>query len=195
MLKEKNFRKVFFEHADFLVLRENLPEHLRAFVTFAYKTGWRCSEISCLMWVQIDLKNGVAMLNPCETKNDDGRTVYLGTELQLILEHEWQARRKRNIILPYVLLSEKGTDKITRFDKAWRTACKNAKVDDRLFHDLRRTAIRNRIRSGVPERVAMMVSGHKTRSVFERYNIVSAHDLKLAARRQEEYLNAQNGYN
>jgi len=188
MLRESNTRKGFFEHGEFLALRDALPSYLKGFVTFAYKTGWRFSEIAGLTWKQVDRDNGIVRLEVGETKNDDARTVYLDDELQGIFLKQWESRKN---LLPYVFPNEKRDGQIKRFDKSWKTACKNAKIGKRLFHDFRRTAVRNMVRSGIPEGVAMKISGHKTRSVFERYNIVNDADLKLASRKQDHYLQTQ----
>jgi len=193
MLKENNVRKGFFEHGDFLKLREALPDYMKGFVTLAYKTGWRVSEIEGLTWAQVDLPNGIVRLEVGETKNDDGRTVYLDKELQKIFKDQSEARKNHKKVLPWVFVNEPKNGPIKDFRGAWAKACDAAEIGDRLFHDFRRTAVRNMIRAGIPERVAMMVSGHKTRSVFDRYNIVSDTDLRLASQKQETYLRAQKG--
>ncbi len=191
MLVERNTRKGFFEHNDFLSLRDALPEYLKGFVTFGYKTGWRVSEISHLEWKQVDRLEGIVSLEPNTTKNDEGRTIYLDDELQEIINQQWLLRKKAKRLIPYVFPNKSGDGRIKDFRFSWEKACRKAKIGKKLFHDFRRTAVRNMVRSGIPERVAMKVSGHKTRSVFDRYNIVNPQDLKMAAQRQQDYLRAQ----
>jgi integrase len=191
MLKENNIHKGFFEHDDFLALRSALPSYLKGFVTLAYKTGWRVSEIEDLTWNQVNRKLWIVRLETGETKNDEARTVYLDDELKGIFKQLWDERKRSKKLIPYVFPNEERTGKIKDFRSAWKTACKNAGIGKRLFHDFRRTAVRNMVRAGIPERVAMMISGHKTRSIFERYNIVNDTDLKLAAQKQEAYLESQ----
>jgi integrase len=193
MLKENNVRKGFFEHAEFVSLRAELPDYLKGFITFAYKTGWRLSEVTGLTWNQVDRNQGIVWLESGETKNDEGRTVYLDDELQEIFHNQWENRKRSRKLTPFVFPNMDGTSRISDFRGSWNKACKDAKIGKRLFHDFRRTAVRNMVRAGIPERVAMMISGHKTRSVFERYNIVNDRDLQLAAKRQAIYLESQTG--
>ncbi len=128
-------------------------------------------------------------LEPGDSKNDEARTIYLDEELVEVFQRQWAERKRARIITPFVFTNAKGTDRIKDFYGVWRRACNSAGIGPRNFHDFRRTAIRNMVRAGVPERVAMMVSGHKTRSVFDRYNIVNDADLREAARRMAVYQN------
>nr|WP_320193406.1 tyrosine-type recombinase/integrase [uncultured Desulfobacter sp.] len=121
------------------------------------------------------------------------RTIYLDDELLEIFDAQRQLSKAGKKIIPNVFSNRPGTGPIKDFRKSWKTACKEAGVPGRIFHDLRRPAVRNMVRSGIPERVAMMISGHKTRAVFERYNVVSEDDLMVVARKQEKYLKNQLG--
>jgi len=193
LLKENNVRKGFFEYKDFLALRDALPFYLKGFVTFAYKTGWRKSEIGGLKWSNVDLSKGIVRLEPGETKNSEARTVYADTELKDILNFQWEARKRNRTLTHYLFPGKDGISPIGDIRGAWNTACEEAKIGKHIFHDFRRTAVRNMVRSGVSERVAMTISGHKTRAVFDRYNIVNENDLKAATEKQEAYLNSFTG--
>ena len=126
---------------------------------------------------------------PHTTKNDEGRTFPFTDALERLLEAqraEHERLKAEGVICPWVFHRSNRKVKgkrITTFIKAFRAACTKAGCPGRIPHDLRRTAVRNLVRAGVPERVAMQMTGHKTRSVFERYNIVSECDLVEAAKK------------
>jgi integrase len=85
---------------------------------------------------------------------------------------------------------------VGRFDKAWKTACQQAglpvdRATKKHFHDLRRTTARNLNRAGVPDRIAMSLMGHKTRSMYDRYNIVNEEDMRDASAQMQEWLQSR----
>jgi integrase len=195
MLAEANVRTGFFESEQYRSVLAHLPAEIRPIIQFAYLTGWRItSEVLPLEWRQVDFDAGEVRLEPGTTKNKEGRTFPLTAELRAILKSqqaEHDRLKKAGHIVPQVFFREiadkRGGEKkpqaIVSFGKVWKAACRAAGCPGRIPHDLRRTAVRNFVRNGIPERVAMQLTGHKTRSVFERYNIVSDGDLRDAARR------------
>jgi integrase len=196
LLKENNIRQGFFEPAQFDSMKRHLPDHMRPIAEFAFITGWRTpSEILPLEWRQVDIQAGEVRLDAGTTKNGDGRVFPFTTALRGVLDEQQQAAetlKLRGVIARYVFCytsAQKAGQRITEagFNKAWRKARVAAGCPGRIPHDFRRTAVRNLVRAGVPERVAMQLTGHKTRAVFERYNIVSSGDLRDAARRLDTY--------
>jgi integrase len=185
-LEEDNTRQGFLDHGAFISLRNKLPPYLQDPITFLYFSGWRLSEMKALEWRDVDLVGKIARLRPEISKSKDGRVLPLAGELLQVMERA-QARRQPNCLFVF----HRDGEPIGDFRKAWMTACKGAGLQPILVHDLRRTAVRNMVRAGIPDRVAMALSGHKTRSVFDRYNIVSETDLVTAAERLHQHLSSR----
>jgi integrase len=153
-------------------------------------TGWRLpSEILPLAWERVDLEAGTVRLEPATTKSKEGRVIYLPEEPIAVLRNHWREHVERFPDCPYVFHQE--GKRMFSFYKVWHRACREAGLAGKIPHDFRRTAVRNMVRAGIPERVAMQVSGHKTRSVFDRYHIVADADLREATERLKRLFRGQ----
>lgn len=181
-----NVRHGFFERAEFEAVCAALPADLRDFARFGFVTGWRKGEIAALSWADVD--GEAVRLRAEDSKNRHGRTVPLEGELAAIVERRRAARQYEEpagtVALAAFVFHRHGRP-VGDFKKAWATACTAAGVSGRLFHDLRRTAARNLVRAGAPETVAMAVTGHRTRSVFQRYAIASERDIREALQKTQ----------
>ena len=195
MLKESAPRSGFFEREQYESVLRHLPAELQPVIAFSYITGWRmAAEVLPLEWRQVDFDAEMVRLAPGTTKNKEGREFPFTADLRAVLLAQRDAHaelKKAGHITPLVFWrmvaegrgGEKKPQPIVSLGKAFKAACRAAGCPGRIPHDLRRTAIRNLVRVGVSESVAMKLSGHKTRSVFDRYDITSTADLKDAARR------------
>jgi integrase len=189
--EKDNVRQGFFTHEDFERLVSYLPNDLKDFVRFGYLTGWRHGMIRHLVWSEVE--GDVIRLGPEKVKNKNGLVLPLVGALLEIIE---QRRRVKLEGWPYVFYrtTEKSLlQQVGRFDKAWKSACAKAglptdKATKRRFHDLRRTTARNLNRAGVPDPIAMALMGHKTRAMYDRYNIVDEDDMRAASAQMQDWL-------
>ena len=178
-LREHNIRDRVISHEEFKRLIANGMPHTARIVTMAYYTAMRKGEILNLKWDRIDMKNGFIRLLPSDTKSDEGRAIPIHPEVLRVLQS-----------LPldihgYVFtLNGKPVSNIRR---SFLAACKRAGIKDFTFHDLRHTAINNWRLQGHDYFKIMAVSGHKTMSVFKRYNTVSADELKSLVLTTEDH--------
>ncbi len=180
-LPERNARQGFFETEEIEAVIAHLLHYLKDFVRFGFLSGWRKGEIASLTWDDVDHHARIIRLRPEGSKTGEGRVLALSGDLWDVIERRWHDRGSA----PWVFHRQELP--IGDMRKAWKTACRKAGVPEKLFHDLRRTAVRDMVRAGVPERIAMAISGHTTRSIFDRYNIVSEADLREAVDRTHTY--------
>ena len=179
IVAETNIRKGFLSDAQYDSLRDELPAELKALFVTGYITGLRRGEITAIQWPQVDFEAGLITLEKGETKNDEPRSVpILDGDMRDLLEAAKTERDANWPDSPWVF--SRGGERIIDFRWAWDEACKRAGVPDLNFHDLRRTAVRNMRRAGIPQVIRMKISGHKTDSMERRYNIVDSEDLQMA---------------
>jgi integrase len=191
-LPEDNVRTGFLEKADYGRLLEELPAYLQLALVLGYHTGCRVGELVGLQWTDIDLDGPEPTFTiPAHlAKNRRHRTIPIYGDMVSVMRRQKAERDEKYPALEW--LFHDGTGKrLKTFAKAWASAHKRAGLDKRLFHDLRRSAIRNMVRAGIPEKLAMAISGHKTRHVFDRYNIVTDKDLANAGSMLTQYLSTQ----
>jgi integrase len=179
IVAETNIRKGFMTDQQYDALLAELPQELKALFVTGYITGMRRGEITAIQWPQIDFEAGLITLSKGETKNDDARSVpIVDGDMRDLLTAARKERDENWPSSPWVF--NRVGERIIDFRWAWDEACKRAGVPDLKFHDLRRTAVRNMRRAGIPQVIRMKISGHKTDSMERRYNIVDGDDLNMA---------------
>jgi len=150
--------------------------NLKLALVIAYHTGCRPGEEMSLQWPDINLASGEITIRAEHAKNKKHRVLPIYGDMTGALKRQKSEHDDKYPTLEWVFHDGNGT-RLRTFHKAWRSACDRAKLDGRLFHDLRRSAVRNMMRAGIPEKTAMAISDHRTRRLFDRYNIVTDKDL------------------
>ena len=185
MLPEAAPREGFLEHAQYRALFEALPEELHVPLVIGYHTGARRAEVLGIRIDQVDLGDEKIRLYDTK-KNPEGRWLPIYGDMGDAIAKQVEATTRDYPDCPW--LSHRQGDHIVEMRPAWPDACEAVGLDNLLFHDLRRSAVRNMTRAGIPEKVAMKISGHKTRAIFDRYNIVDNRDIEDAGKKLEEFL-------
>lgn len=179
LLRQPNVREMVLDDEAFGKLVETAEPHLRPILLVAYDSGMRKREILDLRWSQVDLRDGCIRLAAQDTKTEKPRTVYLTVRVLEAL------RSLPRNIHGHVFVNPETGQPWEDLRKAFGRARRGAGLAGVWFHDLRRSFVTNARKAGVPESVVMRMSGHKTRAVFDRYNIVSDDDVREAVRRIE----------
>lgn len=187
MLDESDAIRTGFVGEDELqaILTHIRPE-LHPVVEFGYITGWRKGEILSRDWQHVSDQS--VRLEPGETKNRDGREFPLIPRLKAVIDHQ-RARMGDRVGGP--LFFWKPGRRIKSMKDSWNNATEAAGLPDMLFHDMRRSAVRNLVLSGVDPHTAKALTGHKTDAVFERYDIIDSARLHEQTAKLEAFYGTQ----
>lgn len=187
MLPVDNTRTGFVTESQYRELLAWLPEHLKGLLIFGYHLGMRKTALKNLRRDQVDWTARMIRVEQPRGAKKVGRVLPIYGDMVPWLEMQmstWEQTAKCRWIL------HQDGGRIGDFRKSWATACKAAKVPGILFHDLRRSAVRNMERAGIPRSQAMAVTGHKTESTYKRYAIVSEADVKSVGEKMGRFLGA-----
>ncbi len=170
-LKENNERDRVLSQEEFVGLLAHSPEYVKPILKVGCLTGMRQGEILNLTWEMMDLKEGFIHLKPENTKTSEGRSVPLHKELVDMFKEMPRG-------LPGVKVFTRNGQPITSIRESFESACKRAGIEDFTFHDLRHTFVTNKCKEGHHYFRIMAATGHKTMSVFKRYNTIDREELK-----------------
>lgn len=191
-LKERNVRQGYLKDSEYEALAQATAAEglwLRTIFECACTYGWRKGELLNLRVGQVDLEARTISLAPDDTKNGQGRIVSMTQSVAELLALCVQGKRATEAV--FTRPPEKCRPGVYRpvinFRKEWDRATEAASVPGLLFHDLRRTGVRNMRRRGIDDRTAMLIVGHRTHSMLYRYSIVNEDDLREAARKMEAW--------
>jgi integrase len=176
-IRVSNARSGFFEPDQVELVIAHLPDPIDDMARFGAVTGWRISEIMGLTWDDVDRGDGVVRIAPGSSKNGEPRLFPYGEHPELAQLMAWRWAHRAG---PHVF--HRSGRRVRYIRRAWNGACDRAGVGGRLFHDLRRSAVRNMERAGVPRSVQMKLVGLKTESIHRRYAITNEEDLARGVR-------------
>lgn len=182
-LTETNVRKGFVTEKDAGKLARECSKHglwMRALFAILFEFGFRRGEALGLRVGQIDLQSRTVRLEAGETKSGEGRSAVMTSSTFELIRACCDGKK------PDEHVFTRNRTPVKSIRGVWSTITQDAGLPGLLVHDLRRSAIRRMIQRGIPQHVAMRISGHKTVSVFHRYAIVAQSDLADASRRLEE---------
>jgi integrase len=186
-IKVENARQGFFEREEFERVASHLPQPYADIARFGYNSGWRLSEVLELHWSEVDREHGIIRLST--SKNGHGRILPMIGELTEIIDRAWRNRPFGEAISEWVFHRAGKRVWKQRFWEIWNAARNQAGLPGRLFHDLRRTAARDMIAAGCDYQTAMAVTGHRTMSMFLRYQIVDVRGIQQGLRALEAHRN------